>query len=232
MITLFQFPPALKVPNPSPFCLKVETFLRLTGLEYQVKSVANPGKGPKGKLPFIKLDDEVIADSAIILRTLDQRLALGLDNHLDAAGRGRALAITRLCDEHLAPLMVYFRWIDEAGWNELRPVFFDRLPWPLRALLPKLVRGKIHKSLLAQGLARHSRDELLAFAREDLQALSDLLGAAPYFGGLQPCSADASAYGVLANLILSSLNNPLSQLAREYPVLVAYCERLRDKFWA
>lgn len=231
MITLFQFPAALNVPNPSPFCLKVETYLRLTGLEYQVKSLRNPGKGPKGKLPFIKLDDEVIADSAIILRTLQERLDLPLDAHLDAAGRGRALAITRLCDEHLAPLMVYFRWLDDRGWAELEPVFFGTLPWPLRALVPKLVRSKIRKAQLAQGLARHSGEELLTFAAEDLQALSDLLGAAPYFGGLQPCSADAAAYGVLANLIHSSLNNPLSQLAREYPLLVAYCERLRDKFW-
>ncbi|UVE16837.1 glutathione S-transferase family protein [Pseudomonas sp. LS44] len=232
MITLFQFPAALDVPNPSPFCLKVETFLRFTGLDYQVKALRNPGKGPKGKLPFIKLDDEVVADSAIILRTLQERLALGIDSHLDAAGRGRALAITRLCDEHLAQLMVYFRWVDDAGWAELKPAFFGSLPMPLRALVPNLVRSKIRKALLAQGLARHSGEELLAFAREDLQALSDMLGAAPYFGGLQPCSADASTFGVLANLIHCSLSNSLSQLAREYPVLVAYCERVRDKFWA
>ncbi|AYC31917.1 glutathione S-transferase family protein [Pseudomonas cavernae] len=232
MITLFQFPRAFDVPNPSPFCLKVETFLRLTGLEYQVKAVANPGKGPKGKLPFIKLDAEVIADSAIILRSLSERLGLTLDSHLDAAGRGRSLAITRLCDEHLAPLMVYFRWLDDEGWAQVKPAFFGRLPAPLRLLVPRLVQGKIRKSLQAQGLGRHNRDELLTFAREDLQALSDLLGAAPYFGGVQPCSADAAAYGVLANLILCTVQTPLGRLAREFPSLVAYCERLRDKFWA
>lgn len=232
MITLFQFPRALDVPNPSPYCLKVETFLRLAGLDYQVRTLLNPARGPKGKLPFIQLDDEVIADSAIILRTLERRLGLDLDAHLDAVGRGRALAITRLCDEHLAWLLVYFRWIDEEGWAEFRPLFFAGLPAPLRALVPRLVRARLRRGQLAQGLARHSREELLEFAREDLQALSELLGAAPYFGGLQPCSADAAAYGVLANLILCSLDNPLSRLAREYPVLVAYCERLRDKFWA
>lgn len=231
MITLCQFPAAFNVPNPSPYCLKVETFLRMCGLDYQVKTLFDPRKAPKGKLPFIKLDDELIADSAVILRTLSERLELPLDRHLDAAGRGRTVAITRLCDEHLSPLMVYFRWLDTEGWGQLKPAFFGQLPAPLRLLVPGLVQKKIRKSLLAQGIARHSAAELLAFAREDLQALSDLLGAAPFFGGVQPCSADASAYGVLANLILCSLDTPLGRLAREFPSLVAYCERLRDKFW-
>ncbi|MGH8435646.1 MAG: glutathione S-transferase family protein [Pseudomonas sp.] len=232
MITLCQFPPAFNLPNPSPYCLKVETFLRMSGLDYQVKTVFDPRKGPKGKLPFIRLGDEVIADSAVILRALSERWELPLDRHLDAAGRGRAVAITRLCDEHLYFLMVYFRWVEDEGWNQLKPVFFGRLPAPLKWFVPGLARSKVRRMLHGQGLGRHHREELLVFAREDLQALSDLLGAAPFFGGVQPCSADAAAYGILANLILCNLDTPLVRLAREFPSLVAYCERLRDKFWA
>ncbi|WP_137884989.1 glutathione S-transferase family protein [Pseudomonas sp. 2FE] len=232
MITLCQFPAAFNVPNPSPYCLKVETFLRLCGLDYRVKTLFDPRKGPKGKLPFIQLDGELIADSAVILRTLSERLELPLDRHLDAAGRGRALAITRLCDEHLYFLLVYFRWLEDEGWHQIKPVFFGGLPAPLKWLVPGLARSNIRKALHGQGLGRHNREEALTFAREDLQALSDLLGAAPFFGGVQPCSADAAAYGLLANLILCSLDTPLNRLAREFPALVAYCERLRDKFWA
>jgi len=232
MITLFQFPAGFNVPNPSPFCLKAETFLRLSGLEYRVKTLFDPRKAPKGKLPFIQLDDEVIADSAIILRTLSERLGLTLDAHLDAAGRGRALAISRLCDEHLYFLLVYFRWMEDEGWNQIKPVFFGALPAPLKWFVSGLMRRKIRRDLRGQGLGRHDREELLGFAREDLQALSDLLGAAPFFGGAQPCSADAAAYGILANLILCSLATPLNRLAREYPSLVAYCERLRARAWA
>ena len=46
MITLFQFPAAFNVPNASPYCLKLETWLRLAGLEYQVKVVSDPRKAP------------------------------------------------------------------------------------------------------------------------------------------------------------------------------------------
>jgi glutathione S-transferase len=218
MIVLYQFPAAFGVPNPSPYCLKLETFLRLAGLDYQVRSVGNPRRAPKGKLPYIELDGEAIADSAIIQRRLAERFPLNLDAHLDAADRGRALVITRLCDEHLALLLLYFRWLDGEGWRQVRSSFFGGLPAPLRLLLPPLVQRRMRQALWAQGLGRHSPDELLSFAREDLQALADLLGAA--------------AYGILANLLLCLLDTPLNRLAREFPPLLAYCERLRARVWA
>ncbi|MNE97235.1 hypothetical protein D3C80_1955500 [compost metagenome] len=54
----------------------------------------------------------------------------------------------------------------------------------------------------------------------------------PYFGGAQPCSADAAAYGVLANMILCTLETPLSRMAREYGRLVDYCDRMYQRVWA
>ena len=66
MLRLFQFPPNFGVPNPSPFCLKVETWLRMAGMDYQVKTVFDPRKAPKGKLPFIELDGRVIAEDTAL----------------------------------------------------------------------------------------------------------------------------------------------------------------------
>lgn len=231
MLTLFQFAPAFNVPNISPYCLKVETYLRMAGLDYRVRTMADPRKAPRGKLPFIELDGQVITDSALILRALAAR-GCDLDARLDTVARARALAIARLCDEHLAVLTVYFRWIDEEGWQQIRPAFFAGLPAPLRLLVPGLIRRKLQRGYVAHGIGRHTREDLLSFVREDLQALNDLLGAAAFFGGEQPCSADASAYGVLANLLLASLETPVNRMARGFPALVAYCERMRSQFWA
>lgn len=232
MLTLFQFPASFNLPNPSPFCLKVETWLRMAGVPYQVNTIVDPRKAPKGKLPFIKLDGQIIADSEIILRTL-RGTGSDLDSHLDVVGRARGLCITRLCDEHLAPLLMYFRWVEDEGWAQIRPVFFGKLPAPLQLFVPRMIRNQTRQALRAQGLGRHTPDELLSFAREDLQALSSLLGESAFFGGEQPCSADAAAYGVLANMILATLETPLSRLAQqEFPLLVAYCERVRSQFWA
>jgi glutathione S-transferase len=232
MITLFQFPPAFNVPNVSPFCLKLETFLRLAGLEYQIKHVMDPRKGPKGKLPFITLDGKAVADTAIIMRTLQQYYEFDLDAGLDARGRGWAVSITRLCDEHLVPLLVYFRWLDEQGFRQVRDVMFRGVPGPLRPVVGAMLQRKIRGDLKGRGLLRHSREELLGFARDDLEALDGMLGDLPYFGGAQPCSADAATYGVLANLILSTLETPLNDMARSYERLVAYCDRMQARVWA
>ena len=38
MIKLYQFAPAWDVPNLSPFCVKVETYLKMAGLPYELDS--------------------------------------------------------------------------------------------------------------------------------------------------------------------------------------------------
>ena len=47
MITLFQFQRYWGLPNISPFCLKLETYLRLAKIPYQVTSTRN--LGPRAK---------------------------------------------------------------------------------------------------------------------------------------------------------------------------------------
>ncbi len=50
MITLHQFGPAFTLRTGSPFGLKLEAFMRLSGIPYRVEPFSgNPGKAPKGK---------------------------------------------------------------------------------------------------------------------------------------------------------------------------------------
>ena len=53
MITLHQFARVWDIPNLSPFCSKVETYLRMAGIPYEVAD-AIPPTAPKGKLPYTK----------------------------------------------------------------------------------------------------------------------------------------------------------------------------------
>ena len=49
MIRLHQFKRQWGIANPSPFCMKVETYLRMTGLAYEVIEEASPLNAPKKK---------------------------------------------------------------------------------------------------------------------------------------------------------------------------------------
>lgn len=73
MIKLFMFPPAFGLRNASPFCHKVEMALKFLKLDYQIETLGDPGKAPKGKLPFMDMDGERVADSELILKRLDER---------------------------------------------------------------------------------------------------------------------------------------------------------------
>ena len=64
MLQLHQFAPAFGVPNPSPFCMKLECFLRMTGISYETVLLADPRKAPKGKGPFVVDDGQRIGGHA------------------------------------------------------------------------------------------------------------------------------------------------------------------------
>ena len=53
MIVLHQFKSFFGLPNASPFCMKLETYLRMAGLPFEIPaaSVRAIGRAPKGKLP-------------------------------------------------------------------------------------------------------------------------------------------------------------------------------------
>ena len=66
-IKLFQFPRMFAIPNLSPFCCKLETWLRIARIPYEVVDTPDPRKGPKGKLPFIEDAGLRIADTSVIV---------------------------------------------------------------------------------------------------------------------------------------------------------------------
>lgn len=66
-LELFQFPRMFAIPNLSLFCCKLETWLRITRIPYEVVDTPDPRKRPKGKLPFIEEGGVPIADSSRIL---------------------------------------------------------------------------------------------------------------------------------------------------------------------
>lgn len=232
MVRLFQFPANRSTLNYSPFCLKLETYLRMAKIPYEVKVSTNPWSAPKKKLPFVEVDGKRIADSAFIIDYLKGNLGDPLDDGLTKEQKAVSHAITRMLEEDLAPVLVYSRWVDEPGWKEAGPRFFKGLPPPVKWVVPELARRKVRARLAALGLLAHSREEIYAKGAQDLKALSDYLGDKPYFLGDRPTTVDASAFGVLNNVIKQSYHTPLKELGVRHPNLVAYCERMGKAYYS
>lgn len=231
MIKLYQFPPAFGLPNASPFCMKLETYLRMAGLPYEIPRHADLMKSPKGKMPYIEDAGKAIGDSALIIAYLKATYGDSLDAGLSPAERAVSLAFHRLLEENLYWTMVYARWMEESGWQLSREAFFGKLPAPLKWIVPPLARRGLKKELWGHGMGRHSRDEIYAIGCADLTALADFLGDKAFFMGAQPTSLDAAAYGFLANLLWAPVDSPLKQHALKYPKFEAYCQRMKAKHY-
>ena len=229
MIRLHQFAPAFGLLNPSPFCMKLEVYLRLAGLPYEVVNTGDVLKAPKRKLPYIEDGDQVVADSTFIIEHLKTRYGDRLDGGLDSAQRAVALAFQRLFEENLYWAVVHTRWADPAGWEKTRRAFFGALPLPLRWILPTLARRGVLAELNGQGMGRHSEAEIHAIGRRDVAAVGDFLADKPFMLGAQPTSLDATAYAFLANLLWAPGPSPIQDAVRERANLVAYCERMKAR---
>lgn len=231
MITLHQFPPALGLPNASPFCLKLELYLRMANLPYRNRYTLNLQQAPKGKLPWIDDDGTRVSDSGLIVDYLERKHGGLLDRGLTAQQKATALAIRRLIEEHLYWAVLYTRWIEDEGWPITREGFFGSLKWPLSVIVPKVARSGLRKELHGHGMGRHSREDIHALGIADIEALSALLGDRPWFLGDKPSSVDACATGFLANLLMVPLETPLKAAATSHGNLVAYCRRAAKTYF-
>ena len=236
MIRLYSFGSSFGVMDPSPFVVKVDAFLKMTKLPYEVVEGAhNLKKSPKGKLPFISIQQQakklVIADSQNIIEHLTQNHAVTLDDFLTAEQQAQAYLLTKSLDENLYWCLVYSRWMLDEMWPLVNKAFFGAMPAPLRWFVPTLIRKAVKKNLHGQGTGRHSKDEILAIADKTFSALSILLADKDYFYGEQPCSFDATAYSILCQFISVNCDNEFNRKARNYPNLVSYCQRINQQFY-
>lgn len=231
MIKLCQFPPCWNLPNASPFCMKLETYLRMTGTPYEVVTYDNPAKGPKGKMPFIIDGDKRIGDSDLIIHYLKNKNGDVLDAHLTPEQQAQALAFKRLIEEHLYWATAYSRWLDPAGWAVVREAYFGRMPGLLKKFVPELIQKKMKKAMELHGIGRHTPEEIYQMGKDDISAISHFLAEKPYFLGDKPSSLDATAYAFIANLLEPPVESPLKKHAGTLPNLKAYCERMKETYY-
>src|SRR5688500_18952942 len=100
VIKLFVYPRLFAIPNLSPFCCKLETWLRITGVRYELVPTADPRVAPRGKLPFIEDNGVRIADSSIIIEHLSKTRGVDPDVVLTDEQRATALLVQRTIEDH------------------------------------------------------------------------------------------------------------------------------------
>lgn len=232
---LLRQPPRPKgwepIPNMSPFCAKLETYLRLAKVPYEIR-FGDPRKAPKGKIPFIEDGDVRMGDSGLIIDYLKGRYGDPLDAHLSAEEKARLLTIRRMIEEHTYFCMLHLRWSSEGSWPYVRDFFLPFLPKGIGGLIMRQVRKQVLSRAHHQGVGRHTRAEITALAKSDIDAYATLLGDKAYFLGDRPTSLDATMFGFLVNVMKTPWQCEVKDHALSKPNLVAYLDRILATYWA
>lgn len=230
MIKLYQYPTDWNLPNISPFCMKLETYLRLVQIPYEIISVMDPRKSPKGKLPYIDDNGQIVADTSLAIEFLKNKYGDALDGHLSPIQKATALAIQRMVEEHLYWVIVYSRWIEPTGYEVIKPVFFGDLSQLLKVVVPELVRRQQIKVLYNQGLGRHTPEEIYKMGINDISAVATILGENRFMLGNDVTSIDATVYAFIANIVWTPIESPIKEHAKSLVNLMDYCDRMKEKF--
>lgn len=231
VITLHTIPGEPGLESLSPFCMKVECYLKLAKLPYRAVP-GSPQKAPKGKLPFIEDAGETIADSSFILRHLEKKHGEPLDGGMTAGERARAHAIQRMLEESLYFVLLWSRWTDDEGWGKTRPRLLKAIPAAVSWLVAPIIRKSAVSQTMKQGIGRHSREEIFEAGERDLDALATLLGDGPFLLGETMRSVDVIAYAFLANIVKFDLDSPLKTTAKSHANLIAFLDRMTAKLAA
>lgn len=230
-LTAYHLPGAWGLPSVSPFCLKLDAVLRMTGVDHVSVTAATPFGGPKGKAPWIEHEGRKVGDSTLIVLYLNARLGIDPNAHLNDEQRGLALAVQRLIDENLYWVMVYDRWVRLENWALLKSTVLGGIPVPIRAIMAPIARRGVRRQLKAHGMGCHSEAEIVAIGTRDISALAAILGDKPYFFGGVPSEVDAVAYGQLANFFFVEFASPMQAVIASHPNLLCFIERFRDRYY-
>ncbi len=232
MIHLYQLYPDMNTPDPSPFCFKVHFFMKYYKIDFKPHK-ANLLKAPKKKAPYI-FDDTAsvtISDSEDIIKYLCERFHLSPDKDLEPQQKPQSFALRKTLEEYLYFVILYSRWGDQNGWNNIEPIYFKDIPKPIRFLITPLIRKSVIKSMYGQGMGRHSQTEIYQRGIELLAQLSTWLADGDFFMGKNISLVDFTAFPMLYEILKFPYQSPLFQPMQQHTNLVSYVEKISSQFY-
>jgi len=240
IVYLYQFPRCPKLPNISPKCLKVETWLKLHGIKYENVNHNAKLRSKRGLLPFVELNGEEIADSEIIIKSLAKTYNKDLDASLNQEQKNIQHAMLTMVDNHLHG--AFMMWATRNADNLLNGYKLN-LQQLMGMKIPAGILNFIFKhSYCRKGMAKakasgfkgYTPEEVEEEGKKDLLVLKEMLGEQQFFFGDEPHSLDLVAFCHVAQIlnVESEVACPLRDyMNEECKNLVGLYNRMKDRAW-
>ncbi|KAK6295307.1 hypothetical protein J4Q44_G00345330 [Coregonus suidteri] len=230
-IILHQFSrPKSGVPSLSPFCLKMETYLRMVDLPYQ--NYFDGKLSPQGKMPWIEYNQEQVSGTEFIIDFLEQKLGVSLDKNLSPPEKAVSQAVTKMVEEHFYWTIAYCQWVDNLEETQKMLAVSGPLSDLLKWILSHLTGGIVKREMYGHGIGRFTKEQVYALMEKDMRTLATLLGDKKYLMGPKLSLVDATVFSHLAPAMWTLPGTRPEQLIKgELINLAIYCERIRRRFW-
>jgi len=242
IIYKFGYPDPQVSPDISPFVIKLETWLRMSGIPYETRTGANQAM-PHQKLPVAMIAGRLVPDSTLIIQHLQYLHPQSIsDQNLSETDRAQSCALRALLEQHLYFVLLYNRYALQANFNAYKPLLLDyarrSVPgWQkpfLSACAPLIfpfVQMKYRRMAWQQGTGRHKLEDIYAMGIEGWRSVKELLGDKPFLLGEEPNLVDATAFGFLNAEIRHPFTSPIHDYIMRQPTLAAYHDRIWDRYW-
>jgi len=203
----------------------------MTDIPYTL-ALGDPREAPKGKVPWIEIDEQKIGDSALIIDYLKLIHGDPLDGQLTPRQQALGHAIRKLLEESLYFVSSWSKWVEDKGFEIYSAELFAGMPAEALEYVPDMVRKRAISKLEAQGIGRHNPEEVQAIGIEDVTAFGELLGDSPWLFGDHPSSFDASAFGVIGNTKDGPFPSAVRDHIRNTPNIANYIDRIRHQYFS
>jgi glutathione S-transferase len=221
MLTLYSYPALFGVADNNGYGLKVYAFLKLAGVPFRHEHIFDASSAPRGQLPYIVDDGDMIGDSGAIIAYVERKYDIALDAALTPAERDTDLLVTRMLDD-LYWVMSYSRWKDERYWKQFGDALLREHPQLTEQSL-NAAKEFNAKRYYYQGIGRYEPDDAMARGIADLQVLADLIPETGFIHGASPSIIDAAIYGFIANIYFYDIDTPLKKFVAGHGNIVRHC---------
>jgi len=213
------------LPSASPFAIKLESYLRLANVPYELETA--DAIGPKGKLPWLTYNGTHVADSHLCIQFLNKKLGINLDKGKSEENLAVARACRIVLEDHFLWGIIQYRWVENIG--AISQII--KFPTLFKLLIPSFGK-QLKERMVSQGIGKHTPTEIYKMTGEDLHTVSKLLGNKKFFGGDEPCEDDCAIFGMVAQALWGMPGSAIEKIAHdELPNLKPYCERMIKLCW-
>jgi len=231
VLILHQCPRGRKTPCIAPYPLKLETFLRMYGIKYEIDidGTKNNNNADDQKSAFVTVDLEETQDTQNCVKFICEKYNLDPQKHLDERQKSLERAFLHLLEHHIYWGISLYRWVYD-GARSLEKIQY--LPPATIASIPNVCRT-VEQAAWFHGIGKKAPADVVEDIIRDLASMSRLLGEKKYFlSNTNPTELDCTAFAMLAQMYWTMEESPYyASMTGQYKNLADFCNRIKQEFW-